>query len=98
MSLLVLLLAGAAVTIGSRVVALALLPAPRGRLAEVVERLPAPLFAGLAALSLVGSDAGASDPPTLAALVCALLAARWSSLLLTLAAGLGGFVIVGLLW
>lgn len=96
--MVVLLLAVAAVTVGSRIVALAVLPPPRGRLAEVVERLPAPLFAGLAALSLVGSDAGAADPATLAAVGCALLAARWSSLMLSLIAGLGGFLVVGLLW
>ena len=91
------LLAVAAVTVGSRVAALALLPPPPGTLAGLVARLPAPLFAALAALSLTGSEAGAQDPAMLAALGCALLVSRWSSLLLTLAAGLSGYLTVSLL-
>lgn len=71
MSPLGLVLAVAAVTVGSRVAALAVLPPPRGRAAEFVARLPAPLFAALAA--------------------------RWSSLLLTLVAGIGGYLVVSLL-
>lgn len=97
MSVLGLVLAVAAVTVGSRVAALALFPPPRGRAAQFVARLPAPLFATLAALSLSGSQAGPTDPALLAAVACALTAARWSSLLLTLVAGVSGFLVVNVL-
>ncbi|CAN5602667.1 hypothetical protein BH23ACT7_BH23ACT7_04540 [soil metagenome] len=93
-----MLLAVAAITVGSRVAALALLPPPRGAVAGLVRRLPAPLFAALAALSLTGSDGGVTDPAMLAALGCALLATRWSSLLITLGAGLAGFLVASLIW
>ena len=66
--------------------------------AGVVRRLPAPLFAALAALSLTGSARGVTDPAMLAAVCGALLSTRWSSLLITLGAGLGGFAIAGLIW
>lgn len=96
MSLLTLL-AVAAITVGSRIAALALLPPPRGVVADTVRRLPAPLFATLAALSLTGSAGGITDPAMLTAVGCALAVARWSSLLLTLAAGIGGFILAGAL-
>jgi hypothetical protein len=83
----------AAVTVGSRVAATALLPAPRGRLAEVIGRLPAPLFAAMAALSLVRSESGSTDPAMLVAVGCALVSTRWRSLLLTVVAGLAGYVL-----
>lgn len=87
----------AAITLGSRVAALALLPPPSGAVAGLVDRLPAPLFAALAALSLMGSEAGPGDPAILAAVGCALIATRWRSLLVTLGAGIGGFVLASLL-
>ena len=94
-----LLIAVAAITIGSRVAALAVLPPPRGPIAALVRRLPAPLFAALAALSLTGNDAGTAAAPMLAAVSCALVAAlRWRSLLVILAAGLGGFLAASLIW
>jgi hypothetical protein len=93
-----LLLAVAAITVGSRVAALAVLPPPQGAAASLTRRLPAPLFAALAALSLTGSDGGAIEPAMLAAVGCALLASRWSSLLVTLVAGLGGFALASLIW
>ena len=97
MSLLTLVFVAAAVTFGSRVAALAVLPPPQGAVARVVNRLPAPLFAALGALSLTSSEAGVADPPMLAAVACALMATRWRSLLLTLAAGLAGFALASLL-
>lgn len=94
-----LLLAIAAITIGSRVLALAVLPPPQGAAADLVRRLPTALFAAFAALTLVGSGSGAGDPAILVAVGCALLAViRWRSLLITLAAGLAGFGIAGLIW
>ncbi len=95
---LMTLLAVAAITVGSRVAALALLPPPQGAVAGLVRRLPAPLFATLAALSLTGSDGSDTDPTMLTAVCCALLATRWSSLLITLGAGLAGFLIASLIW
>jgi hypothetical protein len=91
------LIAIAVVTVGSRVAALAVLPQPQGLVAEIVCRLPAPLFAALAALSLVGGGGGI-EPAMLAAVGCALLATRWSSLLVVLAAGLTGFAVTTLVW
>ncbi|MBA2316323.1 MAG: hypothetical protein H0V93_00840 [Euzebyales bacterium] len=92
------LLAIAVITVGSRVAALALLPPPKGAAAGLVRRLPAPLFAALAALSMTSSDGGVADPAMLAAVCCALLATRWSSLLITLGAGLAGFLVASLIW
>jgi hypothetical protein len=93
-----LVLAVAAITVGSRVAALTVLPAPRGPAAALVRRMPAPMFAALAALSMTGSDRGVADPGLLAAVACALLVTRWSSLLLTLGAGLAGYLLAGLIW
>ena len=87
----------AAVTVGSRVAATALLPTPRGRLAELIGRLPAPLFAAMAALSLVRSESGSTDPALLVAISCALVSTWWRSLLLTVVAGLAGYVLGDLL-
>lgn len=98
MGTVALVVAAAGITVGSRIAALALLPAPRGRVAAVVGRVPPPLFASLAMLTLVGSQPGAVDPPMIAAVGCALLATRWSSLLIALGAGLGGFVVASLVW
>ncbi|MGH9229931.1 MAG: hypothetical protein ACRD07_14615 [Acidimicrobiales bacterium] len=92
------LLAVAAITVGSRVAALAVLPPAPGPVAGLVRRLPAPLFASLAALSFTGSDAGVGDPAVLAAVGCALLATRRSSLLVTLIAGITGFLVASLIW
>lgn len=93
-----LLLAIVVITVGSRIAALAFLPPPRGAAAELVQRLPTPLFAALAALSLAGSDGSAPEPAMIAAVCCALVATRWSSLLITLIAGLGGFAAASLIW
>jgi branched-subunit amino acid transport protein len=91
-----LLLALALVTAASRVLPMALLPHPRGRAAEVLQSLPAPLFAGLAALALVGDGTG-PDLPTVLAGAGALLGALRRSLGLALACGVGGFLLGGVL-
>jgi hypothetical protein len=94
-----LLIVVAAITIGSRVAAMAVLPPLCGPIAALAQRLPAPLFAALAALSLVSSDGGVGSPPMLAATGCALVVAlRWRSLLAILAAGIGGFLVASLIW
>lgn len=95
---LALLIVVAAITIGSRVAALAVVPPLRGPIAALAQRLPAPLFAALAALSLVGGG-GIGSPAMLAAAGCALVVAlRWRSLLAILVAGMGGFLVASLIW
>ena len=87
-----LLLAPTAVTIASRVLPMVLLPTPRGRAARLLDALPAPLFASLAALALF--DDGRTPPlPVVLAAVAALLGATRRSLVLTLACGVAGFLV-----
>ncbi|CAN5830565.1 hypothetical protein BH23ACT10_BH23ACT10_24890 [soil metagenome] len=80
------------VTVASRVLPMTLLPTPRGRVAEVLDALPAPLFASLAALALIGGDEPAT-PPMLLAAAGALLGATRRSLALTLVCGITGFLL-----
>jgi len=87
-----LVAAVAVVTVGSRAVSVALLPPPRGTLAAVVDRLPAPLFAVLAVVTLLGADHGAAGGAWLAA-AAALATVRRRSLLLTVAVGLAAAVL-----
>lgn len=96
MTTAIIVLAAAALTYLSRVAAMVFLPPPRQRLAVVVERLPAPLFAALAALSLVGEGIGFPPIPVIAATVGALVVAPLRSLLITLVVGLSAFVVAGL--
>lgn len=84
-------LAVAAVTVGSRVAAAAFLPAPRGASAAIIARLPGPLFAAMAAVSAVDAARGEARMPVLVAAACALGSVGRRSLLVTLAAGLVGF-------
>jgi MYXO-CTERM domain-containing protein len=88
-----LVVAVAAITVGSRAVSVALLPPPRGTLAAIVDRLPAPLFAVLAAATLLGSDHASSPAPVWLAAAAALVTVRRRSLLLTVAAGLAGALV-----
>ena len=77
------------ITYASRVVAL-VMPQPPARLRLVLDRVPAPLFASLAALSLV--DHGTVAPvATLCAVVGALFATPTRSLLWVLIGGLAGY-------
>lgn len=87
-----LVLAAAALTYVSRAVALAVLPAPRGRLHATIERVPAPLFAGLAVFSLLGSGLDRPSLPVLLAAVAALACTRTRSLAAILAAGMTAYV------
>jgi branched-subunit amino acid transport protein len=87
-----LLLALALVTVASRVLPMVLLPLPRGRLAEVLDGLPPPLFASLAVVAL----AGAGDTPAATAALVAggsLVGATRRSLALTLVGGIAGFAL-----
>ena len=88
----VLLLALTTVTVGSRVLPMVLLPTPTGRAARLLDALPAPLFASLAALALF--DDGQAPPlPVVMAAVAALAGATRRSLALTLACGIAGFLL-----
>lgn len=93
--LLIALAAG--LTFLSRATAVVLLPPAEGRILEFVNRLPAPLFAGLAMLSLVGEATALPEYSTIAAAIGALIATPRRSLGLTLAAGLAAFAIVELI-
>ncbi|MBA2496404.1 MAG: AzlD domain-containing protein [Acidimicrobiia bacterium] len=85
-----LLAALAVVTVASRVLPMALLPTPRGRVALVLDALPAPLFAGLAVHALIG-DRTLPTAPELLAAAAALLGATRRSLAFTLLCGIAGF-------
>jgi hypothetical protein len=89
MSNAVVVAAVAVITVGSRIVATAVLPPPDGATAQIVRRLPAPLFAAMAALSLVGSDH--PGPPALVAAGAAMAVAARRSLLIVVLAGLAGY-------
>lgn len=91
---LTLVLAAAVLTYASRAAAVALLPQASGRVLEFIDRLPAPLFAGLAVFALMGSPAATPDWPSAAAAAGALVAAPKRSLGLTLAVGLAAYALV----
>lgn len=85
----------ALMTYGSRSAALVLMPDPSPRLRRILDRIPSPLFAGLAAISLV-DDGHIVDARTLAATAGALAFVWTRSLLWVLVGGLGGYVLVTL--
>ena len=87
----------AALTFGSRALALAVLPCPSGRLQTLLERVPAPLFAGLAAVSLVDAEGSLAAAPVLTATAGALGAAPRRSLPACLLGGLAGYALGALL-
>ena len=97
MSTWAVVLAAASLTYLSRAAAVALLPPAKGRLLEFIDRLPAPLFAGLAVFALVGTDVLWPDAPTAAAALGALATTPKRSLGLTLAVGLAAYAVVELL-
>ena len=87
------LIAGIALlTYASRGLALVLMPDPPQWLKAALDRVPAPLFAALAATSLIDEGAIASSP-TLTAALFGLVAAPTRSLLWVLLAGLAGYAI-----
>jgi uncharacterized membrane protein len=87
-----LIAAIALLTYGSRALAFVLMPDPPPRAKAVLDRIPAPLFASLAAISLV-EDGEAAAPETFCAALGALLATPTRSLLYVLAGGLGGYAV-----
>lgn len=93
-----LILVLAAITYSSRVLALVVLPPPSERVELILNRVPAPLFAGLASLSLIESTGRLADRPVLFATAAALLAAPFRSFLGVLVAGLTGYAIEAVLF
>jgi len=87
----------ALLTYGSRALALVLMPDPPARLQSVLDRIPAPLFAALAATSLIeeGTFVG---PSTITAALFALMASPTRSLLWVLVAGVAGYAVGALIF
>jgi branched-subunit amino acid transport protein len=92
----VLIFLVAALTYLSRAAATALLPPAEGRILKFVDRLPVPLFAGLAMFSLVGDASAFPELPAAAAALGALVVTPRRSLGLTLVAGLAAYALVEL--
>ena len=86
----------ALLTYGSRALALVAMPDPSPTLRRILDRIPAPLFAALAAMSLF-EGGRLADAKTLAAAGGALLLTPTRSMLWVLIGGLGGFALAALL-
>jgi branched-subunit amino acid transport protein len=80
----------AALTYGSRALALVAKPEPPAKLRIILDRMPAPVFAALAATSLF-DEGRLVDERTLVATAGAVLLAPTRSILLTLIGGLAGY-------
>ena len=92
-----LLAAIAAITYGSRLAAMAILPRPTGRLEQILTRVTPAIFASIATLSLITDQPGLVGGPILLAALGALLAAPRRSFALCLVAGVAGYAIGELL-
>jgi branched-subunit amino acid transport protein len=88
---LLTVLALAAITYGSRLSAMVLLPRPSGRVEAVLSRVPAAIFASLATLSLITPNRQLVNTPILIATAAAVLVAPRRSFALCLAAGILGY-------
>jgi len=88
-----LLAAIAAITYGSRLAAMAVLPRPTGRLEQILSRVTPAIFASIATLSLFTDQPGLVEPPILLAALGALLVTPRRSFALCLVAGVAGYVI-----
>jgi hypothetical protein len=94
----ILLATIALITYASRAAAFVLLPRPGGRFGAVLGRMPAPLFASLAALTLVTDDRSLAGAPILCAALGALVLSPRKSLPLCLIGGLMGYALGELLF
>jgi hypothetical protein len=83
----------AAITYGSRLAAMAVLPRPSGRVEALLSRVTPAIFASLATLSLITPQGGLVEAPVLLAALGALLAAPRRSFALCLVAGLAGYLV-----
>jgi branched-subunit amino acid transport protein len=88
-----LLVALAAITYASRAAALVFMPSPPPRLEKILDRIPAPLFASLAAVSVVDSSGDFVPAPVLLAAAGALVMSPRRSLLAALLGGLAGYAL-----
>jgi hypothetical protein len=88
----------ALVTYASRAAALVLLPRPGGRFEAVLGRMPAPIFASLAALTLVTDHRSLAGGPVLCAALGALITSPKRSLPLCLVGGIAGYAVGELLF
>ena len=88
---IVLIVVIALITYLSRAVGLVLLPLPSPRFKAFLERLPAPLFAGLATLSLVSEQGELAPMPVISGMIGALLLSPTRSLPAILAGGITGW-------
>ena len=87
-----LLLAGvAAITYGSRLAAMAILPRPTGRLEQILSRVTPAIFASIATLSLIADEPGLVEAPILTAALGALIVAPRRSFAICLIGGLVGY-------
>ena len=77
---------------------MAFLPRPGGRLEVVLGRMPAPIFAGLATLTLITEEGALADGAVLVATLGALIASPKRSLAISLVGGIVGFAIGTLLF
>jgi hypothetical protein len=87
----------AVITYASRAAAVVFLPPPRGRFGAVLGRMPAPIFASLATLTLVTADRSLAGGPVLCAALGALITSPKRSLPLCLIGGVAGYVLAVLL-
>jgi branched-subunit amino acid transport protein len=83
----------ALITYGSRAASLVFLPQPTGRFEAVLSRMPAPIFASLATLSLITDERSLAPVPVLLAAAGALVVAPRRSLASCLVGGLAGYLI-----
>lgn len=91
-----LILIVAAMTYASRA-AVVLLPELPSSVGVILERIPPALFAGLAVHELLSPTTGLAEPQVLAAAAGALIAAPLRSLPVCLAAGIGAYLLWGVL-
>jgi Branched-chain amino acid transport protein (AzlD) len=83
----------AIITYTSRAAALVFMPQPRGRFAAILARMPGPIFASLATLTLVTDDQTLTDGRILCAALGALIASPKRSLAFCLIGGLAGYLL-----
>jgi len=88
-----LLVAIAGITYLSRAVSLVLMPSPPPRLERFLNRIPAPLFASLAAVSVIESSGDFAPLPVLLAAAGALVMTPRRSLLAALIGGVAGYAL-----
>ncbi len=87
-----LVLAIGLITYVSRAAALVFLPRPSPRVEEILARMPAPIFASLAVLTLIDADGGLASGPVLLAALGGLAMTPKRSLPICLAGGLIGYL------